>query len=71
MKKSAYISSITVGIMGATALKKHMGYDKNRALVKAHKIQSELRFHADNELKASTSSNSSVKQKNNSFEVLL
>ena len=48
-----------------------MGYDKNRALVKAHKIQSELRFHADNELKASTSSNSSVKQKNNSFQVLL
>lgn len=49
MKTSAYISSITVGIMGATALKKRMGYDKNKALNKAHKIQSELRFHADNE----------------------
>ena len=49
--------------MSATALKKHMGYDKLKTLVKAHKTQSELKFHANNEQKASTSSSSSVKQK--------
>ena len=40
-----------------------MSFDKHKVLVKALKTQSGSKFHANNEQKAFTSSNSSVKQK--------
>ena len=56
-------ASLTLGNMGATSLQKHMGYHRHKALVKAHKTQSQLKFHANNEQKASTYFSSSIKQK--------
>lgn len=40
-------ASLALGNIGATSLKKHVGYDKHKALVQAHTIQIELKFHVN------------------------